>query len=110
MAGPGRHDLMQMLTPRTQQFSCLLAPYEHMMIPCAEFQAASETGGRGRLQLTPALMLPVENVPNETPLSAGQSQSSRTGGWPSKHRVDSSPRDVGGEPGWATLRRRRGPM
>jgi hypothetical protein len=33
-----------------------------MMIPFAEFQVAQEAANRGRLQLTPQLVLPVEEV------------------------------------------------
>ena len=64
MAGPGEYDLLQALPPGTQQFHCILAPSGHMMIPCAEFPSSSTTDstGRGRLQLTPQLSLPVMDV------------------------------------------------
>ena len=69
MAGPGEYDLLQALPPGTQQFNCILAPSGHMMIPCAEFPShtALETAGRGRLQLTPQLALPVEHIEVERP-------------------------------------------
>ena len=72
MAGLGEYDLLQALPPGTQQFNCILAPSGHMMIPCAEFPSstASESTGRGRLQLTPQLALPVEQI--EGDLSAGE--------------------------------------
>ena len=62
MVGPGEYDLMSSLSPGTQQFACVLAPSGHMMIPCAEFQVAQEAANRGRLQHTPQLVLPVEEV------------------------------------------------
>ena len=40
------------------------------MIPCAEFQVAQEAANRGRLQLTPQLVLPVEEVPEASEPSA----------------------------------------
>ena len=67
MAGPGEYDMLQALPPGTQQFNCILAPSGHMMIPCAEFPSSTalETTGRGRLQLTPQLALPVEHIEME---------------------------------------------
>jgi hypothetical protein len=70
MAGAGDYDMMRALPPGTQQFSCVLAPSGHMMIPCAEFQLAADTTSRGRLKLTPQLSLPVQIVSDAQSSSA----------------------------------------
>ena len=81
MAGPGEYDLLQALPPGTQQFNCILAPSGHMMIPCAEFASSTvlESTGRGRLQLTPQLALPVEHI--EVDVSAGNVSQELVQGW-----------------------------
>ena len=74
MVGLGEYDLMSSLPPGTQQFGCVVAPSGPMMIPCAEFQVAQEAANRGRLQLTPQLVLLVEEVPE----AASPKASART--------------------------------
>ena len=70
MAGAGDYDMMRALPAGTQQFSCVLAPSGHMMIPCAESQIAADTSSRGRLKLTPQLSLPVQIVSDAQSSSA----------------------------------------
>ena len=52
-----------------------------MMIPCAEFTSPNvlESTGRGRLQLTPQLALPVEHI--EVDVSAGNVSQELVQGW-----------------------------
>ena len=109
MAGLGEYDLLQALPPGTQQFNCILAPSGHMMIPCAEFPSstAPDLTGRGRLQLTPQLAIPVEQM--EVDLSAWDVSQELVPMWAMgpKWRPSGSP--VGAHPEQVQLEQLQGP-